>query len=228
MGLEQLPTNRDFLRLNKALPDHLQQCTVVLQFAKPMPRFRVEMFYRIRLSPPMLQSGEDDFWKPELMQPNAVGRQRCLACRTIMKRVGVMSSTCVHPICPNSGRITITGPKRGVHSVRVEFDATNPVTKSPTNVSFVVGREWMTVSEDVWFGIGAARLEKRSCGLLSVDAELIAEAITRHLKWEHCKIPTDIVSGCLLVLDRRYSEACLVAVYRTAGILCDEMGWGLR
>lgn len=240
MGLEQLPTNREFLKLNKALPDHLQQCTVVLEFAKPMPRFRVEMFYRIRLTQPMLQLGETDFWKPELMQPQKVGQQRCLACRTIMKRVGVMSSTCTHPVCPNSGMITITGPKRGVHSVKVEFAAADPTTKAPTSVSFVVGREWMTVSEDVWLSIGANVLKKKGYSRIEKARgednpfdvvrgdDVVADAILNILVWEHCKIPTDMVSGCLLVLDRRYNEQCLVAVHRTAGMICDEVGGKLK
>lgn len=226
MGLEQLPTNRDFLRLNKALPDHLQQCTVVIEFAKPMPRFCTENFYRIRMSPSMLQAGEDDFWKPELMQPLAVGQQRCLSCKSMMKRVGVMSSTCVDPICPNSGMTTITGPKRGVHSVKVEFNATDSTTKAPINVSFIVGQEWMTVDEDVWLNVGASRLKKK--GVIAVDRTFLSEAIVDFLGWKLLKMPTDIVSGCLLVLDRRYSEQCLVAVHRTAGMLCDEMGWELK
>lgn len=34
-----------------------------------------------------------------------------------------------------------------------------------------------------------------------------------------------ICSGCLLVLDRRYHDAVLCAVYRTAGQVADEQGW---
>ncbi len=36
------------------------------------------------------------------------------------------------------------------------------------------------------------------------------------------------VCGCLLMLDRQYSERTLAAVYRTAGHLCDEMGWKMK
>ena len=36
------------------------------------------------------------------------------------------------------------------------------------------------------------------------------------------------VSHCVLVLDRRYRETVLAAVYRTAGNLCDSMGWEMK
>lgn len=35
------------------------------------------------------------------------------------------------------------------------------------------------------------------------------------------------VKAALLVLDRRYDEIVLAAVYRTAGIICDQYGWKL-
>lgn len=31
-----------------------------------------------------------------------------------------------------------------------------------------------------------------------------------------------------LILDRRYNEQTLAAIYRTAGMLCDQMGWSLK
>lgn len=47
-------------------------------------------------------------------------------------------------------------------------------------------------------------------------------------------VPTDLfhpedktADGCVLVLDRRYREEVLAAVYRTAGQLCDRLGWRL-
>ena len=38
----------------------------------------------------------------------------------------------------------------------------------------------------------------------------------------------EVVSSLLLVLDRRYREEVLAAVYRTAGHICDEWGWKLK
>lgn len=38
----------------------------------------------------------------------------------------------------------------------------------------------------------------------------------------------DMVAGCCLMLDRRYSEQALEAVYRTAGHLCDQLGFRLK
>lgn len=35
------------------------------------------------------------------------------------------------------------------------------------------------------------------------------------------------VRACLLILDRRYDEVVLAAVYRTAGVVCDQYGWKL-
>lgn len=35
------------------------------------------------------------------------------------------------------------------------------------------------------------------------------------------------VRACLLILDRRYDDVVLAAIYRTAGIVCDSYGWKL-
>lgn len=35
------------------------------------------------------------------------------------------------------------------------------------------------------------------------------------------------LSACVVVLDRRYRVEVLAAVYRTCGMLCDQMGWKL-
>lgn len=42
------------------------------------------------------------------------------------------------------------------------------------------------------------------------------------------RLPDGMIEGCLLILDRRYSEQVLAEVWRTAGWICDEMGWKLR
>lgn len=38
----------------------------------------------------------------------------------------------------------------------------------------------------------------------------------------------DVCSSLVLVLDRKYREEVLAAVYRTAGMICDNYGWRIK
>lgn len=225
MSKQYLPTNREILKFNRKLPEDLRQCSVVLQFKKHMPKPLTEHFYCIRLTQAMLGSGEEDFWKPEVTQPRAVGKQMCLGCGRLMKRIAVLSTTCVNPACSMAGRACINGPRRGVHSIKTEFKARTADSGDLVNVSFVVGQEWHKVDHDVWLYMGKQRLKRR--GFSCLDADL-PEVIQTTLHWPDDRVPVEMVCGCLLVLDRRYSESCLCAVWRTAGHLCDKMGWALK
>jgi len=221
------PEQKDVLLRNKALPDHLRQCSVVLLFHHSIPRHQVEHFYRIRMSRRMLDSGEGDFWMPELLQPGRTGPQKCLACGHRMRRVGALSTVCTNDFCQNAGILTINGPRRGVHRVAVEFDADKSVVggSGKVKVSFIVGREWLPVSKDVWINVAIHHFLKDRKINQPRDDSYWEELILRVLRWPENKIPVDMVNGCLLILDRRYPEECLKAVWRTAGLICDEMGW---
>ena len=223
----QLSSTRDILKQNLMLPPELQKCAVVLQFQRDMPKHRTENFYRIRMSPHMLSAGEGQFWKPEVLQPERAGRQRCLGCRQFMDKIGSQSYTCTNAACMNCGITTMCGPVRGVQSVLTEFESPHPRTKKLTTVSFLKGREWISVKESSWLSVGRYHLRKIGQQVGRNDPRL-APARSTFLKWENCKIPNDIVGGCVLVLDRRYDDDCLAAVWRTAGMLCDDMGWRMK
>lgn len=222
----QAPTNQQILRRNKAMPDHLRQCSVVLEFKRPMPKHLTEHFYRVRLSRDMLADGEDEFWKPEVLQPGRIGRQKCLGCGREMSRVAVVSTICANPACAMYRRLVVNGPKRGVQEVKTEFEARHPKTGMLVDITFVVGRELVSVEHELWVGLGRAALLKK--GLIRIsDEQDEAQAIQKMLGWPEGKMPVDMVQGCIVVLDRRYNDNCLCAVWRTCGHLCDDMGWGL-
>ena len=227
--VHQMPMEREILKFNRHLPDEFKQCSVALEFKKPMPRHISEHFYRVRMTQNMLSTGEEDFWIPEIIQPNASGLQKCLGCSNLMKRVGVMSTTCTNMSCSLSGKAVINGPKRGIHSIKTEFMVEHKGIKDE-KISFVVGREWKTVASDVWMNVGINQLKRKGFSATQpgrFNEESCSEAIKMYLDWQENKIPIDIISGCLVILDRRYNDSVLCAVYRTCGILCDQMGWEL-
>ena len=224
-GPRQLPTEREILKWNRALPEHLRHCSVVLRFKVPMPCRLTEHFYRVRMTRNMLGSGEDDFWIPEITQPARVGFQICLGCMERMRRVGVISHTCVNPICGLRGRTLAAGPKRGVQSIKTTFTSTHPDYGKPVDITFITGREWLSVHSDEWLSFGSRQLQKKG---LMVLPDLLPEVIVNRLRWPRDKIPIELVQGCVAVLDRRYSDVVLCQVWRTCGMLCDQMGWKLK
>lgn len=227
--MQVMHSDSEILRRNKALPDDLKQCSVVILFTKPKPRHTIEHFYRIRMTQGMKGSGEEGFFKPELLQPGRVGKQKCLGCMRWMKRVGSMSTACTNSVCDYQGRTVVNGPLRGVQSVKVEFEVKNTKTGVSQDISFLVGAENCTIEEDVWLSIGIQKLGKKGFKFPDTPApEQVILAIKNYLGWDYCKMPVDITSGCLLVLDRRYSDQCLCAVYRTAGMVCDQEGWLMK
>lgn len=226
--IQQMPTHREILKYNQHLPDRYKQCSVVIEFQRPMPRTNVENFYRIRMSSNMLAAGEGDFFLPEILQPNRTGPQKCLGCNQLTQRIGALSTMCTNRSCTLSGRTIINGPNRGVHNILFEFEVTKPKKQS---VSFVVGQEWKSMKHENWLVFGERMLKKKGftwAGSGPDADEFLSQHIKAYLKWPLDKIPIELVIGCLLVLDRRYSEECLCAVWRTAGMLADEMGWQIK
>ena len=55
-----------------------------------------------------------------------------------------------------------------------------------------------------------------------VDPRFITHQVVRQNQ------PVDFCDRVLLMLDRRYRDEVLCAVYRTAGQICDEKGWRIR
>jgi len=55
-----------------------------------------------------------------------------------------------------------------------------------------------------------------------VDPRFITHTVIRDGR------PLDFTDRILLMLDRRYREEILCAIYRTAGQICDEKGWMIR
>ena len=215
----QAPTDREILKWNRALPDKLRQCSVVLRFKKVMPKRLTEHFYRVRMTKNMFSLGENDFWIPEIIQPSRSGDQVCLACTYKMKRVGVMSTMCMNSMCKQHGRTFINGPQRGIHTVKTKFTSTHPDTGKLVDVDFLHGIEWVTVEHSVWLGMVVSKLRKKGVDTGTMSEELLVESGKRILSLREDRVPMELVEGCLVVLDRRYSEQCLCAVWRTCGAL---------
>lgn len=135
------PTNRDLLRENAMLPEHLKQCAVVLRFGHMLKSSDIEQFYRIHLSREMLAGGEEDFYRPHIMQPERMGQVRCGKCGQYMEQFTLMQQRCMNPVCENRGLILVSGPVRGVHKVQASFEAVHPRTKKTVEVSFIVGHD---------------------------------------------------------------------------------------
>lgn len=192
--IQATPTTRDLLRFNRQLPDALRQSSVVVRFAAPIPSRRLVEFHAIHLTPPMLAGGEGDFWRPEVNQKHRLGRQVCLSCRGDLWRMNSTDYRCLNPGCrqangrPTSELVQGIAPHRGVVRCEDSFSAT--YQGKPASVSFIVGRETVTLAGGV-------------------------------------RISDPLVNGCLLVLDRRYSDDVLCAVGRTANEVCQIMEWGV-
>lgn len=165
--IQSMPAPRELLRANALLPDDQRQSMVRLRFREWLPKWVAWEFLRIHLSPAMLAGGEQEFYQPEIYQPERVGRPECPGCESSMERLGVWHWICRVPACPQYGRLFRQKPNRGVVKVLVP----------PEFLRAVDGRE-------------------------------------------EC-------NSVILVLDRRYRQEVLAAIYRTAGILCEQRGWGL-
>lgn len=173
MTFHRLPTNRDLLKHNRNLPAWFRQSIVRLNFGEHIPLYRKDEFLRIRLTRMQLNSGEDEFYIPHLMQRHRTGTKPCRMCWQPMTSVTASQQVCRTRGCRNYGRIQEVGPLRGVVKV---------------------GTRIRNANGDVLLNL---------------------------------RLPDGMIEGCLLILDRRYSEQVLAEVYRTAGWICDEQGWRL-
>lgn len=143
--MSRFPTPHEMLALNRALPDALRDRSVAIEFQKPIPKHVTESFYRIRLSRKMLAGGEEDFFMPEIAQPHRVGRQVCPTCGRDMQRISLTTYRCENTFCfqgdgtPSQSMAHISGPNRGVVSVRTEFAGW--MQGREVDVSFLCGYE---------------------------------------------------------------------------------------
>ena len=147
------------------LPDHLKGSIVILRFAKPISRMAAHHFVRVRLSEKMLRDGEDDSYRPEIVQPHRIGKRPCRLCSRMRDVLSESTQVCGNEDCPIFGTPIECGTLKGVIKILVAKDFEEP------------------------------------------DGMLNAVG---------------------LILDRRYNDQTLAAIYRTAGMLCDQMGWSLK
>lgn len=200
-----VPSYSDIVSGNKALPEGMRESAVLLTFAQPVRSARVGEFLRLHLTDGMKQDGEEEFYEAELYQPTRVDPKLCRTCGEQMRRISPVLSACHNPKCAKRGQRVHDGPVRGVVDVLVFPD-------------FVVDR---TVEK--------IRVPDPS------KAPTLADVLKRRVRLSQLgPTPTmdqpmvvEWVDRCVLVLDRRYNARTLAGVYRTAGMLCDMLGWRL-
>lgn len=185
----------------------MRQSSVLLQFAEPIRSHTIGEFHRIQLSRSMAGDGEADFYQPEIYQrKRTVEPVMCPRCFRELDRLSQNLATCRNSRCEISGRKIVVGPLRGVIHVMVFDEFVVERTQETVKVPDPAGRI-LTLSEV---------MNNRSL-LKKVPPSRYVDS-TRIIEW---------VNACVIVLDRRYSEKTLAAIYRTAGELCDQMQWRL-
>lgn len=112
------------IQADRDVPASLRGQLIVLRFAKPVPRYVCEWFYRIRLTPELLARAEGKFHAIERFQPERRGGV-CPMCGGTMVRLSPTESRCINRACllPSGegtrGAVIYDGPVRGVVKVLI-------------------------------------------------------------------------------------------------------------
>lgn len=123
--MQILPTNKELLKYQAALPPADRQHKVHVEFETPIPAGKASEFYRIHLTQHHLTLGENDrgeensFYEAEVFQPDRCGVKHCSSCKMPLAPVSLQVSICRNAKCPLMGREVVAGPIRGV--VKVEL-----------------------------------------------------------------------------------------------------------
>lgn len=192
MTIEILTPISKLLAGQRLVPEQMRQNCLLLRFADPVPASLTSDFYRIHLTPDLLDGklSEAEFYKAEIFQPSRSRKslKQCRRCMQPMAQATVQYWKCQNRKCENVGRLVHSGPVRGVIDLRIQDD-------------WIVDRKTIPVVLD-------------------------GQATDVHGVPLTCTQVT--VKACLLILDRRYDDIVLAAVYRTAGAICDQYGWKLK
>ena len=156
---------KELLRGQRNLPEQLRQSVVLIEFRKPIPRWKVSEFLRIHLQRMQLERGEQSAFMAEVFQPHRVGPKPCPRCGNTMQPMSESWSKCNCAGCELFQKRVMHGPLIGVINVLTWTDS-------------VTG---------------------------------------------HTETGEELVRNCGLVLDRRYDETTLAAVYRTAEALAENL-----
>ena len=201
------PSSQQMISGNQQLPDKLKNSCVLLTFAHPIRSSSVGEFFRIHLTEQMQGDGEESFYLAEQFQPHRVTDHKlCPRCAQRLDRIAQSIAVCRNSRCPNQGEKVYIGPVRGVIQVMVFPD-------------FVVDRVTETI-----------RVPDPSYNPPKLEDFLhrrVMRGEFRRTPMVQREITIELVNRCLLVLDRRYNDRTLAAVYRTAGEICDIRGWKL-
>ena len=74
---------KDLLRGQRHIPEQLRQSVVLIEFRKPIPRWKVSEFLRIHLQRMQLERGEQSAFMAEVFQPHRVGPKPCPKCNGV-------------------------------------------------------------------------------------------------------------------------------------------------
>lgn len=122
MTVEVMATDRELLRADKEIPNHLKGMCVLLKFGEAISRQWVGDFYRIQLHPEMMQKAEDKFHSATIWQPQRTGVKRCGSCGQKMVQTSPVFHVCENRRCELSRRPQNVGPVRGVVRVLITDD----------------------------------------------------------------------------------------------------------
>lgn len=191
------PKPTDFLRHAADVAPDLRQRAVVIRFANPVRMQDLEVFLTIHLTREMKAAGEEAAYKPEVFQPQRVRDRVCPLCYQAMTKVRPTAHRCTNPRCRTA---------EGRPTSEMAF-MTGPLTGI---VDVKVPPEWKVTEVT----------EQVPCGLTwdKNAGRMVQNVRSRSMP---------LVSGCVVILDRRYDDLTLAAVYRTCGLICDRQGWKL-
>lgn len=197
MPFKIAPRPTDFLRHAHHVATDLRQRAIVLRFKSPLRMLDLDAFMCIHMTRDMQAKGEAEAYKPEIFQPHRVGNRVCPLCYQPLQQIRPNAHRCNNPKCRTA---------EGRPTSESAF-VTGPLTGI---IDVKVLPEWKA---------GEVR-EQVPCGLTWDDS-------ARKMIQNYHPRTMPLVSGCVVILDRRYDDLTLSQVYRTCGILCDQKGWKL-
>ena len=138
-----MSTDATLIKGNAELPDSLRQSVVLLRFEKPISRFVVHHFMRVRLNDAMYADGEDSHYQADIVQPYRVGEKPCKHCGTRRRQVGETVQTCPNESCNHHLVLVECGPLKGVLKLLIADEFVEP-DGSLNRVGLMLDRRYNT------------------------------------------------------------------------------------
>lgn len=111
----------DTVRLmNRMVEQSHRGQAIVLEFLEPIRESQLAQFNRVHLTRDMMTSGEDQAYRPEMLQPHVIKQSDiCPLCQRQMRQDYVYGMRCLNGNCPMFGKLRVGGPQQGI--IRVGY-----------------------------------------------------------------------------------------------------------